>query len=663
MAESPGFTGIGAPSLPGFPISPLPGQCINSQPWLPALTHCVAPLMRGARGAGAAGPVLLACHQWDPSGLARWLPSTGAGAWRSAPLLLWWVQCPGYVCAALAAGSGGSGRYLVSCLPRFPLLAPRVLRCVWRAVLSGCPLPSLAGTPFHAVCAFRGLGPVALLVFPACPLCVCALALPRRLLPPPPLPWLVWRAHLARSRCWALVGPFHAVRAPPRVLPRSPAPFGVLGGGAAWSCLPPTWGCALPVGWVCASGAFLCRGVGWGWGGGGLCAVPPDCAAGGGGGAGGRPASFRPSAFNGQATKRPSLASLWSWRAWPPYRSGLCSLAVSGRGPCGALARWRGFACSPWFLREQAAGAGGRALLRPPSLAPRSCQGEGGSSLCLGGLGAGAPAACWPVREGGGRGRAVAPLLSLWGAACGSLPSPLLVASAFPPGVRVRSGSRDHPMGRVRPAWRGGGRGPASRPPGGSDRPSPSLCPPRAGNIAVVSGDALVMGGAAPILFRFFVVCRPQAGSVRRSGALVRVQLRLLPGAAVPSGGGGTSPLPWEGGGPAPPRLAGQGGSGGGRGGRVGCAAAPRPPAPPVAPVPATLSLWRAPLGCTHAVGVAGRPRRRARPGRPPVGQCGGGGGGKISSPWSAPLPSPGQPQSGPPRMRLPGCRRSVVGR
>ena len=137
-----------------------------------------------ARGAGAAGPVLLACRQWDPLGLARRLPSLGAGAWRCAPLLPWRVQCPVRVCAALAAGSGGSGRYLVLCLSRFPLPAPRVPRCVWRAVPSRCPLPSLAGTPFHAVCAFRVLGPVALLVVPACPLRVCALALPRGPLPP-----------------------------------------------------------------------------------------------------------------------------------------------------------------------------------------------------------------------------------------------------------------------------------------------------------------------------------------------------------------------------------------------------------------------------------------------------------------------------------------------
>ena len=158
------------------------------------------------------------------------------------------------LCVRGASGrfGGGSARYLVLCLSRFPLPAPRVPRCLWRAVPSGCPLPSLAGTPFHAVCAFRALGPVALLVVPACPLRVCALALPRRPLPPP---WLVWRAHLARSRHWALVGPFHVVRAPPRVLPRSLAPSDVLGGGRSspGSPLPglpctPCGGC-VPRGW------------------------------------------------------------------------------------------------------------------------------------------------------------------------------------------------------------------------------------------------------------------------------------------------------------------------------------------------------------------------------------------------------------------------------
>ena len=180
-----------------------------------------------ARGTGAAGPVLLACRQWDPLGLARWLPSLGVGAWRCAPLLPWRVQCPVCVCAALAAGSGGFGPVpgVVSPLlppsrPAYPALrvAGRPVRvslilarwyaipcglCVPRA-RSGCP----SGGPrvsFSCVCA-RAL----------------AVSAPR---------WVVWRAHLAWSRHWALVGPFHVVRAPPRVLPRSRAPSGVLGGG------------------------------------------------------------------------------------------------------------------------------------------------------------------------------------------------------------------------------------------------------------------------------------------------------------------------------------------------------------------------------------------------------------------------------------------------
>ena len=241
MAESPEFTGLGAPSLPGLPLFATPRSL----------------------------------HQF------------------AAPPLPWRVQCPVIVCAALATGLGGSGRYLVLCLPRFLLLAPRVPRCVWRAILSGCPLPLLAGTPFHAVCAFRELGPVALLVVPACPLCVCALALPRRPLPPPP--WVVWRAHLARSRRWALVGPFHTVCAPPRGLPQSLAPSGMLGGGRPGPvpplpglglCAPP-WvglrvrgvsvrGCGVEGGGGMRRAPRLC-GRGDQWGGGSLCLVPSLC--------------------------------------------------------------------------------------------------------------------------------------------------------------------------------------------------------------------------------------------------------------------------------------------------------------------------------------------------------------------------------------------------
>ena len=94
-----------------------------------------------ARGTGAAGPVLLACRQWDPLGLARRLPSLGVGAWRCAPLLPWRVQCPVCVCAALAAGSGGFGPVPgVVCSPSSPF-PPRVSRVA-------CGGPSRPGVPY-----------------------------------------------------------------------------------------------------------------------------------------------------------------------------------------------------------------------------------------------------------------------------------------------------------------------------------------------------------------------------------------------------------------------------------------------------------------------------------------------------------------------------------
>ena len=479
-----------------------------------------------ARGAGAAGPVLLACRQWDPLGLARRLPSLGVGAWRCAPLLPWQLQCPVCVCVALAAGSGGLGRYLVLCLSRFPPPAPRVPRCVWQAVPSGCPLPSLAGTPFHAVCAFSALRPVALLVVPACPFRVCALALSRRPLPPP---WVVWRAHLAWSRHWALVGPFHVVRAPPRVLGRSLAPSGVLGGGRSgpgspllglrlwgWrqgvpgggafyrcegrlgSCAPPPptarplgglSGSAIHVLWARACGCggpalsprpaspvgAARRGAGP-WrscaggraGGGGACAVPPGCAA--GGGPVGRGVALP------HSVPLPSLGRQQSGCHWrcavhggcgPPYHSGSCSPGFSGYDLCGVLARRRGLACSsqpPW---EPAAGAGGRVALRLLSRAgggtiPPASEGGGRGPR---GLRAGGGA-------GGGGCRAAASLLPFWAAACGT--------QSWPPSCRRRAPfRRARAVGVEVPPRGGGGEGrPVDRSPGGPCRPEPPLCPP-----------------------------------------------------------------------------------------------------------------------------------------------------------------------------------------
>ena len=121
LAESPGFTELGAPSFPGVPVSPLPGQCINSQPWLRALTHCVAPLMRGrpgrrrrqarATGLSPVGPPWAGAEAAWPRGWGVALCTTTALAGAVSRL-----------CVRGARGrfGGGSVRCLVLCLPFFP---------------------------------------------------------------------------------------------------------------------------------------------------------------------------------------------------------------------------------------------------------------------------------------------------------------------------------------------------------------------------------------------------------------------------------------------------------------------------------------------------------------------------------------------------------------
>ena len=378
-----------------------------------------------ARGAGAAGPVLLACPQWDPLGLARRLPSLRVGAWRCAPLLPWRVQCPVCVCAVLAAGAGGSGRYLVLCLSRFPLPAPGVLRCVWRAVPSGCPLPTRSVR--------SALGPVALLVVPACPFRVCALALPRR-----PLPPLLGGVACAPRAVPALGAGRAVPRGPcPSACP-APVPCSVLRawGGAVGCWFPPTWlgvvGVAvgrprggvpstvargvwgqalplprLPAHWAgCWGPLSMCCGRGRAGVGALLCPLGLHALwglrAAGGVGVWGRapyPPFVRPGGPVGRgfalprSVPLPSLGRQQSGCHWcravhggrgPPYHSGSCSPAFSGRDLRGVLARLRGLACSPRPLWEPAAGAGGR-------VAPRLLSRAGGGTI---------PPASW----GGGRG-------------------------------------------------------------------------------------------------------------------------------------------------------------------------------------------------------------------------------------------------------------------
>ena len=283
--------------------------------------------------------------------------------------------------------------------------------------------------------------------------CVCARTL--AVSAPPPAGWC--GARISRgpgTGHWALGG---VVRAPPRVLPRSLAPFGVLGGGRSgpgspllgwglwgWrqgvpgggafyrcvgrlgSCAPPPptarplgglSGSAIHVLWARACGrvgpalslwglraagrvrcVHMLEGELGGGGGGGVHRTPRLRGRGGACRAGGRSASFRPSAFPGQATKRASLALCCPWGAWPPIplRFVLTRLlwVRSVRRP-GAQAWARLFFAAPMGAGGWGGGAG-----RTP--APLS--GGGGPSPPPRGVGTGAPAAGGPVGGRGGGG-------------------------------------------------------------------------------------------------------------------------------------------------------------------------------------------------------------------------------------------------------------------
>ena len=243
------------------------------------------------------------------------------------------------------------------------------------------------------------------------------------------------------------------VRAPPRVLPWSLAPSGVLGGGRSgpgspllglglWGRrqgfpggVPSTvawgvWGLALPLprlpvhrvgcrGPRCGRGragvgallcpcggcaprggsmAFVCWGAGWG--GGGACAVSSGCAAGEGpvGRGVALPLSFPLPYLGRQQSGRHWRCAVHGGRG-PPYHSSLCSPGFSGYDLCGVPVRRRGPACSSRPPCEPAAGAGGRVTLRLPSRA------GGAHPPCLGGWGPGPPRlAGWWGGGGGGRG-------------------------------------------------------------------------------------------------------------------------------------------------------------------------------------------------------------------------------------------------------------------
>ena len=316
------------------------------------------------------------------------------------------------------------------------------------------------------------------------------------------------------------------VRAPPRVLPRSLAPSGVLrggrsgpgspllglglwgwrkgnpGGGAFHCCEgrlgsgappPPT---ARPLGGLSGSATHVLWARWCGCGGPSLSPWPAGpveaaCCRGGGGPSpylacgcappvgrvrvvrvpegglrgGGRPVRRAPrlcgrggAVGRGVALPRsvplPSLGRQQSGCHWrrsghggrgPPYHSGSCSPAFTGRDLCGVLARWCGLACAPRFLWELAPGAGGRAVLRLLSRA-----GGGGTIPPASGAGGRDPCGLRASWGGWGRGGcAAASPLPLWVAARGSLP--------WHPSCRWRTPPLACAFGRGRGAAPGGG--------------------------------------------------------------------------------------------------------------------------------------------------------------------------------------------------------------
>ena len=240
----------------------------------PRLPLCATPRSVRQFAAVAAGayPPRRPPNAWSPGvpalrGPCYWLVASGNPVgWSGGCLALGLVRgamrhyCLGrcsamVVCVRrLRPVRGGLGRCRVLCLPCFPLPAPHLLRCVWRAVLSGCPLSSLAGT--HSMRSVRSAGSVRLpFWFSPRVLCVCVPSRSRGVRAPPPS--LGWCG--ARTSRGTLLGAGRAVSL--GSVPLSVSGLGPVlrlacfGGGRPGPVSPYlAWGCALPVGWVRAWG-------------------------------------------------------------------------------------------------------------------------------------------------------------------------------------------------------------------------------------------------------------------------------------------------------------------------------------------------------------------------------------------------------------------------
>ena len=475
--------------LPGGGVPRVHGA---RSPVPPRLLHFATPRSVHDLAAVAAGayPTRHPADAWSPGapappGPCYWLVAIGTPVgWRGDCLAL------GLVRGAVRHYCLGGCSALVMCARR-----SRLIRGAWTGARCGVfpvsPFPphvsrtvcggrSRPGVPYprllvrHSMRSVRSAGSVRLpFWYSPRVLCVCMRLRCRGVCAPPSSP--DWSgAHLARSRCCTQVGPFHAVHAPERVLPRSRAPFGLLGGGGG------------PVSPLPGLGLYAPRGVGlrvWGvpapgaGGGGGLCAVLPDGVAGEASGAGGRLASVHPSAFPGQATRRgcswlrschggrglhtaPVRARLLSPGAVrvAPWCVGAGSLVQ--RGSCGNKRLGRGGRpCSglPPGRRGPAGGRGDRPLCLGGvgGRRPRGSRVSGG----VGGTGGGSPGGSPPPPSGGG---------GMWPSA----PSPPR-CRRIPPRCTRSVGVVGQPRApaaacRRRTSLAGGGGGqPVSRPPGG----------------------------------------------------------------------------------------------------------------------------------------------------------------------------------------------------
>ena len=399
--------GLGALSLPGWPISPPRGQCVAEQPWLQTLTHYAAPLMRGcpgcrrrrarATGLSPVGPPWVSVEAAQPRGWCVPLCATTAlaGALPSS--------C---VCDARAR-SGGSGPVMVlsfplGLLPPLAYLAVRVAGCPIRVSLPlACWYANPCGLYLPRARSGRPSGPHRVPVA-----CACAHA-PAAFAPPPP------RVGVARAARAVLgQGARRAVQGGscPSAFP-APVPCSALfvrGGGSvpalpclALGCAPPSWK------GLCVRGGPVPGGVC----GGGPFAAPPGGVVGSGSvggsqgaGAGGSLCLGLSLCLTVRASMRASLASLCPWRVWSPYCSGSCPHApVLGQSEGGAAEH----PCAPaggWL----AGWLGGQRRTLPRSLWERSGQvtvrgraarGPWGARLRAhkpppGGRGGGAPLAC-----------------------------------------------------------------------------------------------------------------------------------------------------------------------------------------------------------------------------------------------------------------------------